>query len=191
MIPPLYIIRHGQVQANVDDVVGGIFDTPLTSLGVSQAQQAGIFLLGLTFQKIYASPQGRVRKTLEAMRLTALPVVYDERLREIECGEVEGLPHAQLPRELHMGYMFLHQEMRRPGGESVHEVRVRVRAFMQDVLQKENAPVLILTHAAAGWALVRELLPAEGADPEELGNAEVWLFENGAAKKLFTPASTI
>jgi probable phosphoglycerate mutase len=59
----LYFVRHGQSQANVDRVFAGQSDTPLTSLGRQQAEQAGSQAKILGIDHIISSPLSRAHDT--------------------------------------------------------------------------------------------------------------------------------
>lgn len=49
MSKTLYLMRHGQTMFNLRGKVQGASNSPLTSLGTSQAKQAGQFLTNIIF----------------------------------------------------------------------------------------------------------------------------------------------
>ena len=48
----LYIVRHGQTEANVERLIQGHKDFPLTDLGISQSISTGKLLKGTSFDKV-------------------------------------------------------------------------------------------------------------------------------------------
>ncbi|HMS91144.1 MAG TPA: histidine phosphatase family protein [Candidatus Absconditabacterales bacterium] len=63
----IYIVRHGQDQDNTNGILNGHRDTPLTEIGISQAEQLAkkIKKSGIVFDKIYSSPLQRAYQTAE------------------------------------------------------------------------------------------------------------------------------
>ena len=49
----VYVLRHGQSEANRDGVCAGWADSPLTELGIQHAKNAGKMLRGIKFDKIF------------------------------------------------------------------------------------------------------------------------------------------
>ena len=102
----LVIIRHGQSEANKLNIFTGWRDSPLSELGVAEAQAAGELLKreGYTFDLAFTSLQSRAIKTLwlvlEAMDLMWVPVVKDWRLNERHYGALQGKNKAQAVAQL-------------------------------------------------------------------------------------------
>lgn len=63
----IYLARHGQDQDNINGILNGHRDTPLTDIGLSQAQILAdtIKSLDLKIDKIFSSPLQRAYKTAE------------------------------------------------------------------------------------------------------------------------------
>jgi probable phosphoglycerate mutase len=63
----IYIVRHGQDQDNANGLLNGHRDTPLTLIGLEQANQIAqkIKDSNLSFDKVYSSPLERAYKTAE------------------------------------------------------------------------------------------------------------------------------
>ncbi|HEX7368104.1 MAG TPA: histidine phosphatase family protein [Candidatus Saccharimonadales bacterium] len=59
----LYYVRHGQSRANVERVYAGLLDTPLTDLGVKQAEAAARQAKHLGIGHIISSPLSRAHET--------------------------------------------------------------------------------------------------------------------------------
>lgn len=63
----IYLVRHGQNEDNVNGILNGHRDLPLTKIGIEQAKNLALHLekLGITFDKIYSSPLSRAYVTAE------------------------------------------------------------------------------------------------------------------------------
>ena len=66
----------------------GCTDTELNQTGIAQAKQQAENLRSVNFDACFCSPQTRARQTCEIIYQG--PVVFDDRLVEINCGEFEG-----------------------------------------------------------------------------------------------------
>lgn len=96
------LVRHGQTEWNLAGRYQGWGDSPLTALGVTQAQAIGRRLRDLPETRnaaIVASPIGRARRSAELIRDQLgynLPLSFDERLREISIGSWDGLTRTEI-----------------------------------------------------------------------------------------------
>jgi broad specificity phosphatase PhoE len=63
----IYLARHGQNEDNVQGILNGHRDKPLTALGVQQAKTTANFLVesGIQFAQVYTSPLVRAAVTAE------------------------------------------------------------------------------------------------------------------------------
>ena len=59
----LYMVRHGESEANRRDAYLGFYDLPLTDVGRKQAEMAAEFVQTLGAEVIYASDLSRARNT--------------------------------------------------------------------------------------------------------------------------------
>jgi len=173
----LYLIRHGESEANVG---GTINDDPtrpvgLTQTGREQAANAARALSGVAFSHAYASQFQRARETAEIILAGRdMPLLVDARLNERRSG-LDGQP-----AEAFNGLVRPDPVRIRPvNGESFLEQMARLRGFLDEVaLRHREGAVLAVSHenpilAAAALA---------GRDVEEaargsLGNCEWLLLE--------------
>lgn len=164
----VYAIRHGESEANlafkqsdgVPLVYGrGDHEVTLTELGRRQAVAVGRMLAALPADEapelVWCSPYRRALDTWalaqEAWGGPALPVHVDERLRDIEMGELAGHNQAaverrfpgELERRENEGFL----NYRAPGGESHLDVAVRLRAALEELAERASGRrVLIVAH---------------------------------------------
>jgi 2,3-bisphosphoglycerate-dependent phosphoglycerate mutase len=92
----LVIIRHGQSEANKENIFTGWRDSPLSQLGIEEARAAGKLMRkdGFVFDVAFTSLQSRAIKTLwlvlEEMDLMWIPVIKHWRLNERHYGALQG-----------------------------------------------------------------------------------------------------
>lgn len=89
----IYIARHGQNEDNVNGILNGHRDLPLTKLGFSQANElaSGILEAELSFDAIYSSPLSRAHWTAEIVAgVLGMPVTVLPELIERDFGIMTG-----------------------------------------------------------------------------------------------------
>ena len=121
----IYLIRHGESQANEKNVFIGHGDLDLTEKGKKQAELTAEYLKACHFDVIYSSDLLRAYHTAEATaKKLGLPIVKDERLREIDAGEWDFKTFDDLEKEYQESYgvvafeyRFIPTRRRRKRGE--------------------------------------------------------------------------
>ena len=112
--------------------------------------------------RLVSSPLGRARDTAAALGLD-VPVEVDARWIEVDYGELEGQALGAVPAEVWTRWRA-DPTFRPPGGESLAEVGVRVRAACDELFARAGAgaraddDVVVVSHvspikAAVAWAL--------------------------------------
>ncbi len=161
MSPPtaLLLLRHGETAPNRDGLLLGRADPPLTARGRSQARAAAEAVAALGPVAVVSSPLGRARETAALVgEVCDLPVEVDGRLTEVSYGDWEGRPLGGIPAEL-SGRWRHDPTFAPPGGESLHALRERVTACLDDLISAgPEGPVVAVSHvspikAAVAWAL--------------------------------------
>lgn len=91
---PFLFLRHGETDWNREGRTQGQIDTPLNALGRSQAHEAAERLKREPIARIVASPLSRARETAEIVaRTVGAPLAFDDGLKEVMLGEMEGDLH--------------------------------------------------------------------------------------------------
>jgi len=161
----LFIMRHGQSEADLLDRYEGRADFPLTDLGREQARLAGAwFAQRFTVDRLIGSTLKRAAETArivaEALRVT---VEYDDELMEMNNGELAGLPRTEGKK--HFAHLFvgrselaLHQSF--PGGETPAQFRARAEMVLSRLVDEtpDGGRVLLVTHGGMTNALFRSFL---------------------------------
>ena len=84
----IYLVRQGETDWNLFKKANGVTDTFLNQTGIAQAKLQAENLRSVNFDACFCSPQTRARQTCEIIYKG--PIVFDDRLVEINCGEFEG-----------------------------------------------------------------------------------------------------
>ena len=92
----LYLVRHGQTELNVQSILQGWHDSPLTARGREQALTArtAFAARGVAFDHVYSSPLGRARHTAELIVGEGRSIELVDDLREWHFGSLEGIRRA-------------------------------------------------------------------------------------------------
>lgn len=144
----LYLMRHGQTLFNVRRKIQGWCDSPLTELGIQQAEAAGECLKDITFDHCYSSTAERCCDTLEIVTNYKMPYIRLKGLKERYFGTFEGESEdLNPPKTSGIIYddIFPHY-----GGEFRKDVRERMVSTLLEVMNKEDhETVLAVSHAGA------------------------------------------
>jgi uncharacterized phosphatase len=98
---PFCYLRHGETEANLQQVFAGRLETPLTSLGLAQAASAAeaLFRAKERWSGIWCSPLDRAVRTAEVIaRRLGVSLVVVEELIERDFGDLEGTPYTTIDR---------------------------------------------------------------------------------------------
>ncbi len=158
----LLLVRHGESAANAAGVLVGRRDSPLTDHGREQVGRLARVIARRNVARVVTSPLTRARDTASALGLD-VPVEIDERWIEVDYGDYEGRALTDVPGEQWRRWRN-DTTFRPPGGESLAEVGVRVRAACDDLFAapdsgaRAEADVVVVSHvspikAAVAWAL--------------------------------------
>jgi broad specificity phosphatase PhoE len=149
----LILARHGQTQWNLERRVQGVSDIELNDLGRRQAEALSLRLTKEPLAACYSSPLQRARATAEAIAAPHnLKVTTDERLMEMDQGDLEGMKGEDMRRdygELLKGWTDDPSNLRIPGGETLVELQERAWAAVADLLNthQQDKTVLVVSHS--------------------------------------------
>lgn len=90
VLPSVYLARHGETAWSLTGQHTGLTDLPLTERGECNARRLGERLAGMAFEKVFASPLQRARRTCELAGFGSAAEV-DRNLIEWNYGDYEGL----------------------------------------------------------------------------------------------------
>lgn len=156
----IYVIRHGQSEANLLVAHAGWGQVPLTEKGLAQAAAAGERLKELRFDKVIVSDLRRAQQTAQAA-LPGYDYQTDWRVREIGVGSLEGHRVADCIAELGEPYK-VHRALRdftAYGGENLETMQRRVSEFMDDLTKEpEDAQIAVVCHEGSMCCMLCHVL---------------------------------
>lgn len=151
----LVIWRHGETDWNAGGRFQGHLDIPMNATGERQARAAAAVLAELGPTKIVSSDLSRAQGTARALAdLTGLPVLLDERLREVNVGEWVGSTLQDIiAADPTIGEALQRGEdvRRSPTGENATELGQRIAAALHDIVAEaqDGEVVVVVTHGMA------------------------------------------
>lgn len=149
----LILARHGETQANADGLLLGRADPELTDAGRRQA--AALAAMVGEPRLVVSSPLRRARETAAAF---GVDVEVDGRWIELDYGDYDQMPIASVADDVWDKWRT-DPAFRAPGGESLIDLGVRVRAAVTEIADEaRGGDVVVVSHvspikAAVAWAL--------------------------------------
>jgi probable phosphoglycerate mutase len=167
MPPPtrIYLIRHGQSAGNAEGRFGGHGSTPLSDLGLAQAEATAAVLAKEKIDAIYSSDLLRAVQTAEPLaRATGLEIVTSPALRERHVGVLEGLTfdesRERYPKDY---YALVNRNVHHiiTGGESYRQLLHRITDHLDKVTSEHRGQrIAIFSHTGAICFLTLHLMGA-------------------------------
>ncbi|MDB1953808.1 histidine phosphatase family protein [Clostridium tertium] len=148
----LYLTRHGETEWNEKGIMQGWGDSPLTELGIKQAEWLRDRMKDTHIDVIYASPIGRAFNTAKIVKGDRnIPLKANDGLKEIRIGGWEGLNQEEMKSLSEDNYYnfwnVLSKYIPKGDGESFYEVKERAFKSINEILEKEKGKnILIVTH---------------------------------------------
>lgn len=161
----LFLIRHGQSSGNAEGRFGGHGPTPLSDLGMQQAEMTAKTLAKEGIAAIYSSDLYRAVQTAQPLAdLLRLPIHTSPAFRERHVGVLEGLTFDEskdaYPKDY---YALINRNIQHviSGGESYRHLLRRVTTKFGDVIKTHQGErIAIFSHTGAICYLTLYLLGA-------------------------------
>lgn len=175
----VYLVRHGQSEANAAQMHGGWADTPLTELGKQQAAATAKLLEGIEFDVGFCSDLQRARQTA-AIALPGMEFTYTPQIREISVGNLEWKLYADMEKQLGESYLRNRAEADYSpyGGESRQDLLRRCGDFLEMLRREQPGQrVAVVCHAGAIKCMTQYVLGVDvPLDRLVMGNAAVTIL---------------
>ena len=158
-----YLIRHGQIDANIRRLWHGSTDSKLNAIGESQVEEMAKHVSGKhpEISAVYCSPLSRTHNTaIPLAKQLKLEAVPDHNLREYGIGELEGTHFDELT-EQHQFFEEIasDQDYAPEGGESVNQVGERMLESFHNLRDRhQGQSIAIVSHGAAIGIVLTRLL---------------------------------
>ncbi len=175
----IYLTRHGQTDWNLAHKLQGRVDIALNKTGEEQAQIAKEKLKDAKIDLIICSPLKRAKKTAEIINTDRkIPIIYDERIAERDCGEFEGKTVQEMKSTEFWNY---EKNIQYEKAEDMQSFFNRVYGFLNETKEKyQDKNILLVAH---GGVSVPVICYFNGIPKEEnlisigIKNCEVKEFE--------------
>jgi probable phosphoglycerate mutase len=187
--PPIYFVRHGQTDWNVQGLIQGWTDTPLNEQGHGQARAVARALSTLPALSsgvhFVVSPLQRARQTMgyieDALSLSTPRIAVEPAVTELGFGVWEGKPFWELKASpLYPAHPEDRYGWRPERGESYEDGHARINRWL-DTLDR---PTVVVAHGAIGRCLIAEITGLPRRDLVGLAMRQGFYcrLENGTAE---------
>lgn len=154
----IYLVRHGETDANRNYVVQGRMDNPLNEYGKKQAHETGEYFVlhNIKFDLVISSPLKRAFETAkiinQAMK-TSKPIIVHQDLIERNFGDYDG-------QKITDEYADLVKHGAIPHMELNPDLEDRIFGALKELcLKYPNKRMLIVTHSHVIKAVLVHLVP--------------------------------
>lgn len=160
----IYLIRHAKQTTDLCNM-----DYPLNDIGKQQAVLLGKRLVNYPIDGLYSSDLIRAIETTKIAYNTMQELSNNkfqlkheirEGLREIEFGDLTGLPDATI-KEHYKNYYDIHTpydcDIVYPGGETAGQVCKRMLPVIKEIAESGLKNVMVITHGGAIRSILAEL----------------------------------
>lgn len=191
----LYLIRHGETESNKERRYQGWSESPLSDIGLRQAEKASFFLASQEIDALFCSDLNRALHTARVIGAgCGLKPEITPLLREIHFGEWEGLTFDQIEAswgDRISAWLDNPFERSAPGGETLKEVCDRMLEFIEHLSKNcpDSKSIAAVSHGGSIRALLYQVLnlDLESFWKMKIDNASVSLIrnENGRFKVVY------
>ncbi|WP_196161112.1 histidine phosphatase family protein [Reinekea sp. G2M2-21] len=171
------VARHAETQKNKEKILQGSgagLGSTLTEVGIRQSNKLCDHLLReFDISTVISSPSRRTLETVRSIQDRVSVFTTNSNLREIDCGDWEGVKISVLESEYRaawdrwknepLGFTF-------PGGESLNDVYKRTRLFLSELFNgKTQGDVLLVSHSATISTLIANAMKIDLSEAWETG----------------------
>jgi len=139
----IYLVRHGQTDWNVEKKTQGHTDIPLNDKGREQARSLSLSISKLRVESIISSDLLRAKETAKIINeACGVHLIFDQRLREINYGDLEGIPRDTLKPEI---WDIFNMTPEKLNAEPFTNLFTRIKILFDELSDKQGN-ILIVTH---------------------------------------------
>ena len=141
----LYVVRHGQTEANVNHLFNGRNERDLTEFGIEQANSLANRMKTISKDLIFSSPLKRARHTASILNINNIEIISDDRLIERDYGKFT-LKSVDLIKD-RRNKLFDLENNEIKEIESYKSIYDRVGNFIEEIKEKyADKNILVVTH---------------------------------------------
>lgn len=177
----LYMMRHGQTFANLEQVYAGQEDVALTEKGRAQAEHLRTLLQPVHFDAVFSSDLSRAIDT-QKIALPQWEGIRTPRLREFHVGSLTGKNYKELAK-LHGTAYQKARDYSGFGGENAAMVKARLSAFLEEIMAEDYENVAVFAHHGTMISMLEIALQADfNRMAVSTDNCSVSVFEYDGSK---------
>jgi broad specificity phosphatase PhoE len=162
----IYLVRQGENRANLTlEFSSRKVDYSLTEKGILQARQTAEYFRDKQIDAIYASPLKRARETAEIIgEACGLRPVVTENLRELQVGDLEGLPPSRELWAIHdwivNSWLDSQPERKFPHGDDYFSLWARMKAgVLEACAGRSGQQIVMVGHGGIFTTTLKDLCP--------------------------------
>ncbi|MBB6351473.1 putative phosphoglycerate mutase [Nonomuraea muscovyensis] len=150
----LVLVRHGETVWHAENRYAGLSNIELTPRGHAQARELAVWAASAGLSAVWASTLSRAQITAAASaKAAAVELRVDERLRELDFGQGDGLTSAEMRERFPEARAAFEADPAAhplPGGEDPYEAAARFTAALNDIRAAHPGErVLVVAHTTA------------------------------------------
>lgn len=183
----IYLVRHGESEANIQNRFSGITDVELTNKGKNQAAVAGDNLIPYKIDHIYSSPLKRAIETAKIIckinNIDEYKIITENCLVEVNFGLFENMTWDEITvnhKEESENWILNKHKYKFPEGESYDDIVHRISSFVDNV--PDNS--LVVTHFGVIQSILLHLDIADGTNlwDNKIGNCDILILDEKKSK---------
>ncbi|MBA7729159.1 adenosylcobalamin/alpha-ribazole phosphatase [Citrobacter freundii] len=164
----LWLVRHGETDANVAGLYSGHAPTSLTQRGITQAETLAALLHNVPFDDVLCSELERARHTMQLLLAGRdVPLRIMPELNEMFFGDWEMRHHRDLAREDAENYALWCNDWQNAtptNGEGFQAFSQRVERFIAQLADyKDSQNLLVVSHQGVLSVLIARLMSMPAA----------------------------
>ncbi|MGI6091198.1 MAG: histidine phosphatase family protein [Saccharofermentanales bacterium] len=159
-ITNIYLTRHASTDLNAQKIMQGLIDSELSEAGRREAAFLAADLADMNLDAIYTSDLKRAVDTAEivaAAQKKEVPVIHDQRLREINSGEFQGRTYDDCKEMDPYSWEIAATDplnYRPPGGELGRDIQQRMQTLLDEIVETHpGGNILLVSHGFSIKAL--------------------------------------
>jgi len=160
-----YFLRHGESSGNIDRIIQGRKDYPLSEAGIKQAEEAGRWFAAKGIELILTSPLSRAKATAEIVAAEAgiAEIELYDQLTELDTGIFTGLMWRDIPDKYPAQWSLFQKQSWEsvPQAETMADLLERTALFWQflkSLHRTGRRNILSVTHSGTLQGIIKNTL---------------------------------
>jgi len=157
-VKELILVRHGEPKCG-RGIFYGRTDVDLSEKGVEQSLSQVKKIANLSVTKVYSSPLKRcLFAAKELLKIKKVPLEISPLLVELDFGDWSGKSWEELSKLNEFWKIYEDESFSPPGGESLSDMRKRVKKFLEEFSLTSSGIYVVFTHSGVIRMFFLELL---------------------------------